>query len=206
MVSISTSLKPTGSRCALRSQGRLPPAACFPENLLEDNKPLGMTDLCRWRVVYTKSRQEKALAADLAAKRISHYLPIIPRETFSRGRRLLSFVPAFPGYLFLLSDLEQRLVALETNRVVRTLEVADACQAQLFDDLKQLSRLIADGAPMTVEERILAGQRVRVKRGSLAGCEGIVTSRRGGTRLIVVVNCLQQGVSVEIDDFMLEPI
>jgi hypothetical protein len=40
----------------------------------------------------------------------------------------------------------------------------------------------------------------------LAGVEGTVLSRRGGTRLLVAVNFLQQGASVEIEDFLLEPL
>ena len=36
--------------------------------------------------------------------------------------------------------------------------------------------------------------------------EGTVLVRRGKTRLIVSVTFLQQGASVEVDDFNLEPI
>jgi hypothetical protein len=36
--------------------------------------------------------------------------------------------------------------------------------------------------------------------------EGIVTKRRGVSRLLVAVNYLQQGASVEIEDFMVEVI
>ena len=38
------------------------------------------------------------------------------------------------------------------------------------------------------------------------GMEGTVTSRRGACRLLVAINFLQQGVSVAIDDYMLEPL
>jgi len=44
-----------------------------------------------------------------------------------------------------------------------------------------------------------------VKAGPFAGLEGTVVVRRGETRLLVAVNFLQQGASVEIDDFVLEP-
>ena len=52
----------------------------------------------------------------------------------------------------------------------------------------------------------MPGNRVRVRRGPLAGLEGAVLVRRGQTRLLVQVNFLQKGASVEIDDFLLEPI
>jgi len=66
--------------------------------------------------------------------------------------------------------------------------------------------LIASGAPLTLESRLAPGDRVRVRRGPLVDLEGTVLSRRGQTRLLIAVNFLQQGASVEIDDFLLDPI
>ena len=51
-----------------------------------------------------------------------------------------------------------------------------------------------------------AGQRVRVKNGSLLGIEGTIVCRRGEDRLLVAVEFLQQGVSILISDFQVEPI
>ena len=47
---------------------------------------------------------------------------------------------------------------------------------------------------------------MRIKTGSLAGVEGTVVQRRGRNRLLVAVNFLQQGVSIDIEDFQLEPL
>jgi hypothetical protein len=91
-----------------------------------------------------------------------------------------------------------------TNRISRVLDVHSP--DQLVYDLRQLHRLIVSGAPLTIESRFASGRRVRVRCGSLAGVEGTVLSRRGGTRLLVAVNFLQQGASVEIEDFLLEPL
>jgi transcriptional antiterminator RfaH len=77
---------------------------------------------------------------------------------------------------------------------------------QLVFDLRQFRRLIAANAPLTVESRLVPGRRVRVRQGAFAGVEGTVLKRRGETRLLVAINFLQQGASVEIDDFLLEPL
>ncbi len=73
-------------------------------------------------------------------------------------------------------------------------------------DLIHLRHLIASGSPLTIESRWMPGQRVRIKRGPLAGLEGTILKRRGQTRLLVSVEFLQQGASVAVDDFLLEPI
>ncbi len=62
------------------------------------------------------------------------------------------------------------------------------------------------GAPLTIERRLSPGDRVRVRSGPLAGVEGTVLRRQGATRLVVAVNLLQQGASVDIDDCLLEPV
>ena len=90
------------------------------------------------------------------------------------------------------------------NRISRVLPVEDP--DQLTFDLRQLRQLIAAGAPLTVESRLKPGQRVRVRQGPFAGLEGTVLKRRGETRLLVAINFLQKGASVEIDDFLLEPL
>jgi hypothetical protein len=40
----------------------------------------------------------------------------------------------------------------------------------------------------------------------MAGMEGIVLKRQGATRLLVAVTMLQQGVSVAVDDYLLDPV
>lgn len=77
---------------------------------------------------------------------------------------------------------------------------------RLVHDLKQIRRMIASDAPLTPEARIEVGRRVRVRSGSMLGLEGTVVRRRGKDWLLVVVEFLQQGVSVLLEDFQVEAI
>jgi len=175
----------------------------FPENLLDE--PPGDVSGRRWLAYYTKARQEKSLARELLKLRIPFYLPLVKRHWVSpAGRRRVSYAPLFTGYVFVFGSEDERLQSLTSNRVNRVLAVPDA--GQLVFDLQQIQRLIATNAPLTVESRLLPGRRVRVRQGVFAGLEGTVLKRRGQTRLLVSVNFLQQGASVEIDDFLLEPL
>ncbi len=105
--------------------------------------------------------------------------------------------------MFLYGLEEERYRVLTTNRIVHVLSVSDP--DRLRAELLHLRRLIAADAPLTAESRLVPGVRVRVRSGSLMGTEGTVLVRRGETRLLVAVNFLQQGASVQIDDFLLEP-
>lgn len=157
-----------------------------------------------WWVLYTKSRQEKAVARQLLNWSVPFYLPLVARTNLIRGRKVNSHVPVFNGYVFLFGDDTERVQSLKTNRISRVLEVVD--QPQLEHDLRDVARLIACDAPLTVERRLMPGQRVRIKSGALAGVEGTIVQRRGRSRLLVAVNFLQQGVSMDIEDFQLEPL
>jgi transcription antitermination factor NusG len=76
----------------------------------------------------------------------------------------------------------------------------------LYRDLLNIKRLIDSGAPLTVEARLHVGQHVRIRSGALTGLEGMVIKRKLATRLVVLIKMLQQGVSLEIDDYLLDPI
>jgi transcription antitermination factor NusG len=156
-----------------------------------------------WQVLYTKARQEKAVARELLRAEVPFYLPLIPKTAVRRGRRSTSYLPLFTGYVFLWGNEQERIRALKTNRLSRILPVERP--EELVNDLRQIEQLIAAEAPLTIEERLQPGDPVRVTDGPFAGLEGTVLVRRGRRRLLVAVNFLQQGASVEIDDFMLEP-
>lgn len=155
-----------------------------------------------WWAVYTKARQEKALARSLFGANVPFYLPLIPKDNAIRGRKIRSHIPLFSGYVFLYGTGEEREKTLATNRVSRIMPVPD--QQQLVYDLTNVDQLIAANVPLTLESRISAGDWVRVKTGPFRGTEGIVVRRRTNARLLVAVQFLQQGVSVEIEDFQLE--
>ena len=118
------------------------------------------------------------------------------------GRQIRSFCPLFEGYVFVFGTDDELLMTLKTNRISRILPVAD--QDQICRDLSQVSRLIASDAPLRVEPRLKPGQAARIKAGPLRDFKGTVFSRNGHQRFLAAVDCLEQGVSIEIEDAMLE--
>ena len=90
---------------------------------------------------------------------------------------------------------------MTTNCISRWIEVPDSLE--LTNDLRQLRRLIETGAPVTPEDRLEPGMRVLVRSGPFQGIEGYVLKRFTETRLLVAVNFLKQGASVQIEDCQL---
>jgi len=151
-------------------------------------------------VLHTRSRDERTLARRIVQRRIPFYLPLSKRQWHNQGRLFSSHLPIFPGYVFLHGDVSVRGMALETNLVARVLPVPD--QQQLHDDLARLFRLIDAGLPLTPEQKLPEGTLVEITSGVLHGMEAKVIRHGKGLKLFVEVKMLQQGVSVEIESWM----
>jgi transcriptional antiterminator RfaH len=176
----------------------------YPAELLQPLEPGDATGESWW-AIYTLARREKELMRRLRAMDVAYYSPLVHKRTRSPGGRVReSYVPLFPSYVFVRGGEVERQKALTTNCVSRTLAVTDV--ARLVGDLRQIQRLIELDAPLTVEARIEPGRRVRVRSGPMAGLEGTVMKRRGRDWLVVAVEFLQQGASVMLEDFQVEPL
>src|SRR5262245_59247140 len=91
----------------------------YPDTLLEASSP--DAELGSWWVLHTRPRAEKTLARRFSERGTNFYLPLYPREWRNRGRRFQSYLPLFPGYVFLRGDAAARLTALETNLVAHVI-------------------------------------------------------------------------------------
>lgn len=174
----------------------------FPDDLFEG---FANEEDSVWWAMYTLSRREKELMRFLRSFDVAHYCPLIAKKSRSKsGRVRTSYIPLFPGYVFVSANKEQRRRALTSNCISKTLEIAD--YNDVLNDLRNIRLLVDSNAPLTQEARIQPGQMVRVISGPFLGVEGTVLSRRGEDRLLVSVRFLQQGASVAIEDFQVEPI
>ena len=175
----------------------------YPDFLFQNTEEHDTAELVgeerRWHVMHTRPRQEKCLARQLLDGQVPFYLPLVSRRFRIRGRTVTSHVPLFAGYVFVLADELERLTALATRRIVQPLVVKD--QDGLWRDLRRIEQLIASGAPITPEDRLGPGAKVRIRSGPLAGLEGTILRTSSGRRLVVQVNFIQRGASVLLDDF-----
>ncbi len=173
----------------------------YPEGLLID--PTDTTTDSRWWVLYTLSRREKQLSRCLLNAEVPFYSPLIAKRNRSpQGRIRTSYVPLFPGYVFLYGGESQRQIALTSNCVSQCIRVPNGQQLQ--SDLKQIRDLVETGVPLTAESRIEPGQTARIRAGVFAGLEGTILKRHSKTRLVIAIQFLQRGASVLLEDCELE--
>jgi transcriptional antiterminator RfaH len=157
-----------------------------------------------WWVLHTKPRQEKSLTRFLHAAGLHYYLPLLARRHRARCRTMTAQVPLFTGYVFLWGDGEQRIIALSSNRIVQTLVTPDS--ARLTRDLRQIDTLLASGAAINPESRLMPGDIVEISSGPLSGLTGTIVRTATARRFVVTVDFIQQGASVLLDDHSLAPV
>ena len=158
-----------------------------PDDLFELREP--------WRIAHVRSRQEKVLARHLLRAGVAFYAPQIERSKTRDGRRFVSHLPLFPGYVFFRGDAAARQTALRSNVIAAIIDVLD--QPLLNAQLHQLRRLQLEGASLIPVDEFAAGDAVRIVDGSFAGYEGTVVRSGRGERLLVSVSLLRKSVAVE---------
>jgi transcriptional antiterminator RfaH len=182
----------------------LPPEPfVFPDDLLLQSGVCS-DDEVRWWVLHTRPRAEKALARQILTRAIPFFLPLHQRQWRNRGRLFSSYLPLFPGYLFVHGSADAPQTALQTNQVARVIPVPD--QTRFFADLQRVYQLMQSGLPLTPEERLEPGTLVEITSGPFAGMEGTILRRGTKLRFLVEVKFLKTGVSVEMDGCMFQPV
>ena len=169
----------------------------FPDNLLDEAIP--SPEGTDWYAIHTLSRREKELMRRLRSAKISHYCPLAEtRKRSPAGRIRTSYLPLFHGYVFVRGKEEDRYLTVATGCVANCLEVTDS--AELITDLRRIRLLNHEGADIRPEPKPMIGRRAIVISGPMTGVQGTVTETLSQHRLTVMVNFMQQGASVRIDE------
>jgi transcriptional antiterminator RfaH len=148
-----------------------------------------------WQIAHLRSRQEKAVARLLLDARMPFYLPQVEQSANRSGRKFVSHLPLFPGYIFLRRVEGLRQTLWRTSAVANMIEVPD--QDQLSAELLQIRELQASGAVLTPRAELAPGDSVRIREGAFSGYSGVVVEERGALRLVVSVSILRKSVTVE---------
>lgn len=155
-----------------------------------------------WWIAHVRSRNEKALAFDLARMGVGYYLPMQERETYSGGRRRRNLYPLFTSYLFFCGSPEDRVRAFETKRVANVLPVED--QEGFLRELTTIETALAAGDRVEVVEQLPIGRRVEVVKGPFAGTTGLVTGNRPWSSITLVIPGMNVGAELKINGDFLE--
>lgn len=153
----------------------------------------------RWYAVWTRSRHEQAVRAQLDEKAIPAFLPTMSRWSRWKDRKKRIEVPLFPGYVFARFDPATRLAVLKCSGVVSIVSFNGEPAPVPDHEIEGIRTLVESTLPFDPCPTIKTGTLVEVSHGPLKGVVGRLTRKGSQSRLVLSVDLIGQGVSVEVD-------
>ena len=159
-----------------------------------------------WFAVQVKATHEKRVDVLLSGGGFESFLPLYEwrRRWSDRIKRVK--LPLFPGYVFCRFTPSDRVRVLKTPSVIRIVGIGYTPIPIDEHEIAAIQTVVKAGLGTSPHPFLGAGQRVRIKGGSLDGLEGLITDLRSRDRLILSVTLLQRSVAVEIDSACVVPI
>lgn len=163
-----------------------------------------MSERRTWYVLHVKPRTEKAVNDRLAILRVFHYLPLVRKERKVQRRKVVRYLPVFPGYVFTKLFPDERAEILRTHQIVRTIEVPDP--RRMIHQLRQIEHASRLPSDLRLAESFAAGEYVRVVSGPLRGLEGQVRRLGSRTTLVLMIDILGRALEATVESGDLEKI
>lgn len=165
----------------------------------QDVAPLGTAEPSRWYAVYTKHQHEKRSAELLIRKGVDVFLPSYRAVRQWKDRKKVLSLPLFPSYLFLRTNLQNKLEILRTPGVFFLVENAGRACVIPDSEIEGIQKVAQSGGQLQPHPFLRCGDMVRVRRGPLAGITGLMVRVKNEYRVVLSVELLKKAVSVEID-------
>ena len=160
----------------------------------------------RWFALQLRTRWENSTAALLSGRGYQTFLPTYETLKRQRGRSTEVQAPLFPGYLFCRFNVFDRLPVLITPGVIRVVGRGRIPVPVEDSELEAIQKMVSTGLPVEPWPYLEVGQVVRIEDGALCGIEGVLTSFKGSSRLVLSISLLRRSVALEIDRSVVSPV
>ncbi len=160
----------------------------------------------KWFAAYTIPRHEKAVVRQLDARRLESFLPLFRSvRRWKNGCRVAVDRPLFPSYVFVRVERRDSVKVLQTPGVLSIVSSGREPSALPCAEIESLRT----GLPLRTFEPhpyLVAGEKVRITKGSLDGMVGVLVRRKNDYRVVLTLDLIRQSVSVEVGADEIEPL
>lgn len=156
-------------------------------------------DAAAWYAIWTRSRHEQMVREQLERKGIDAFLPTITRWSRWKDRKKQIAWPIFPGYCFVRMTAAERLPVLKCSGVVNIVSFNGDIAPIPDQQIQAIRQLIDTDLQFDPCPLIREGMLVEVVHGPLRGVVGRLVRKGSHARLVLAVELIGQGVSVEVD-------
>ena len=158
----------------------------------------------RWYAAYTCARHEKYVSRQLQDRAIENFLPTYRSVRHWKDRCKEIELPLFAGYVFVRLASDDRIRVLQIPGVVRFVSFNGKPARLESNEIESLRNGVVNGLRAEPHPFLKVGQRVRVKRGPLAGTEGILLRKKDRLRLVISLDLIMRSIATEVQAADLE--
>lgn len=180
----------------LISSGSLIPQPTLPLDYIER----------RWYAAYTCANHEKRVGLQLEERGVEHFVPLYESVRRWKDRRVRLELPLFPGYVFVRLALQDRLRVLQVPSVARLVGFNGLPAPLADEEVERLRLALTQGVRAEPHPYVKVGRRMRITKGPLAGCEGVLVRKKSNLRVVLSVDLIQRSVMVDVDAAEVEPL
>lgn len=152
-----------------------------------------------WYAVWTRARHEAAVEGQIAGRGIDAFLPTLPKWSRWKDRKKRVDWPLFPGYCFARVAPQESLRILTCAGVVGLVSFNGRPAAIPDDEIEAIRTLVTSDVRYDPCPLLDEGAKVEVVSGPLRGVVGRLVRKGAKARLLLAVDLIGQGVSVEVD-------
>lgn len=153
-----------------------------------------------WYAIYTRSRAEKKVLAELEAKGIECFLPLQKKQRQWKDRKKWIEAPLLPGYCFVCVERKDYDHVLQIKNVVCYISFEGKAAVVREDQIDDLKRLLQqnDFEVNITHETFEFGKKVEIIYGPLVGLKGELVEIRGKSKFLIRIEQLEKTLTIEI--------
>ncbi len=153
-----------------------------------------------WHVIYTRSRAEKKVNAELTAKNIECFLPLQKKLRQWKDRKKWVETPLISGYCFVCISRKEFDKVLQTDNVVCYITFegkAAVIPERQINSLKQMMHQ-SDFEVTVSHKNFEPGKKVEIIAGPMIGLRGELVEARGKQKFVLRFEQINQVFTVEV--------
>lgn len=153
-----------------------------------------------WYAVYTHPRAEKKAHAELLAKGINTYLPLLRTLRQWSDRKKWVEEPLFKSYLFVYISQKEYINVLNTPGIVRFVTFEGQAVPVPPRQIEAIRFYLSESTPEELPDpaSLVPGQEVKVIRGPLMGLAGELVELKGQQKVRIRIDALGQFLNLTI--------
>lgn len=161
----------------------------------------------RWYAIHTRCRHEKRVDTRLQQYGLATFLPLVKEIHHWSDRRQEVDVPLFSCYTFVHVNLAWNVQkqVLQTPGVLAFVGCETGALPIPDHEIAQVQRVVAERLSLSPYPFLKVGQRIRVRGGAMDGLEGILTSHKGASTLVISVAAIHRSIALSVNGYDFEP-